>query len=178
MTMAASVAQLNRTLVIASVVVGTGLLLVALLLGLLYVRGERPPFEYLDGRGDPVWGSVTTYQAEDSRLCPGESLRVTISFRVNRVPLVVRREYAIRGIDADGTPRRAVQAGHFDPLVRDVEPGAGIPYTVAGTLVGPALYVIPLPPLPPGAYLYEVVSSADDHPDNAFHVAFEVADCA
>lgn len=175
-TPSAAVTQLRQTLVVIGSIVTLSLLCVAILLGLLYVRGERPPFEYLDAQGRPVWGNVTTYQAEDSLLCPGEALRVTVSFRVNDTPVTIRRFYGIRMID-NGIPRRTLRVGYFDPLVRDVEPGSAIPYTVAGTLVGPARYAIPLPNLAPGQYLFEVVSAADGHPDNAFHVRFEVEPC-
>jgi hypothetical protein len=171
-----SITQLNRTIIIAGSVIGVGLIAIVGLLALLYVRGERPPFEYLDANGRPVWGNVTTYQAEDSFLCPGEPLAITISFRVNSVPITIRREYAVRSVQA-GIPGRILKAGDFDPLVREVDPGSAIPYTIAGTVVGPARYVLPLPTLMPGQYVYEVVSSADDHSDNGFHTFFQVQAC-
>jgi hypothetical protein len=170
------VEQLRKTLILIGSILVAALLLVSVLLALLYVRGERPPFEYLDANGRAVWGNVTTYQAEDSFLCPGEPLAITISFRVNSVPITIRREYAVRSVQA-GIPGRILKAGDFDPLVREVDPGAAIPYTLEGTVVGPARYVLPLPTLMPGQYVYEVVSSADDHSDNGFHTFFQVQAC-
>lgn len=167
--------MLNRTInrIGVGLLVALGVLIVIITLGIL--RGERPPFEYLDAQGRMVWGNVTTYPAEDSVLCPGDPLVFTVAFRVNEVPVNIRREYTFRPV-RDGIGSRAARSGYFDPLVRNVEPGAGLSYTTP-TVVEPTTYRVPTYALTPGSYVLSVIAKAEDRPDNAFQVFFTVEDC-